>query len=653
MSVSKYMFLLALLCLAASLSGCGGGGGGNTAILATASTLSVIADTAPDLTQSTSKISTQLSTKDATTPTVLAGATVQVRDFVTGTVLKSGTLDSSGKFTTSITPDSCLLVVAAGTLGGKRYRLSTIIPSVAKTTQDCRMDPVTSMAAEALAHQFYTRQRVDQSTFNTVKYQALLFAQQHQSVDYSTTSGAIISGATVGANGLTSTAAEAVQNAVPSKIGDDLTNAKNAVLQIKGIGQPFVDLTSMEADSVQDMIPAAVQNGYGQMTDRLSTMIAPAIIGNMWVSPDYKESSVFNLTLGHAYTGTTYGDWIDIQDSGSAAQGNEIDISATSWNDTATHTLTAVKSSTGWTITEHSSADSSLVYRLTTPLTDGSATLPYSVHLTMTDRNLTSPISFTGTFSATGSDYKHWSQTAYTGSFQGPCITSTGTYQATFAPTLPAGASSGDSLMKYPTRFTITNSQMTVTDGTRTATLSGGLTANAKIANDENGHPKPWPTDVTMTGTYSSSTGLAFNGTFTATWTNAGPSVGARSAIGTAGIIGTMTRSGYPGYNVTLNLGANQGALSANTISLGWGSNTLNGTASGTLTRVNDSDRFVIANGSVTLTNQDGTKIHLTSDSSGKFTGGSITCGNNTEATVTKSGSGLCVTYTDGAIDRF
>ncbi|MCL6629010.1 MAG: hypothetical protein K6U00_05355, partial [Armatimonadetes bacterium] len=174
------------------------------------------------------------------------GSTVIVYDFKTGAEITRGTLDATGKCKLTVTPGLTVAVVITGTLDGKNYRLSLLIPQVPSTDTEYVADPVTSLAAEAIAAKHFKKGiTIDQGTLDEVTDAAYDFYSSNSDADYSV-GGGIFAGASFGATNSLTNAVQDVVNTVPDTVNQNLVAAKNAVQTIKEAGVPVQSLLNQE-----------------------------------------------------------------------------------------------------------------------------------------------------------------------------------------------------------------------------------------------------------------------------------------------------------------------------------------------------------------------------------------------------------------------
>lgn len=648
MSAKTFWVLFVVLCFAVVLSGCGGGGGSSPASSVGAS-LDITVDTVPHDTGIT-PVSHVKSFVVSECPLDVDTNAVQVRDFKTGNLLASGKLDKDGHCTiASIPAGMTILVQATGFRAGNGYRLSTIIPLTSQVSQSCLITPVTSITTEAIAKKHYLKgEMIDAGTFGKVEAIVAEWAHSNGEADYSLAGSLILplTGKTLGKDDTLGTSLQTIKAAVPDTIDSNLILAKNAVQQIKEAGKPFAELVSLEGPSAKTILTDSVRTAYSQLGSRISKLLFPALNGDLWLEGE--DTNLLDLPLGHKFAGTYYDDsWVEIIDTGLSAPSNEIDITVTDYNSQNALTLKAVKGSTGWVVTETSAADSKLVYTVNIPLTNDSTKPPYTGKINLIDSDLTSAVTFDGTFSAVGADKHHWTQMTFVGTISGPKVTATGTFQANFVSALPSGAETDQTIYDFPTSFTMSNASITAKNGSDTIKLSGSLNATATIVQVD-GHPEMWPNHIAINGAYSDSISeLAFTGSITGNWTNPAQGIDETKASGNLSIKGDLTRPSHAGYHAAIDATMNNGALNISNIDLAVGIYSLKGTGSGTVTKSG------LVNATLDLTNQDSVKFNMTTNSGGSLNTGTIKSGGIQEATIAKVGSLLKVTFVDNTYVEF
>lgn len=248
MSTLRHLWLLSLIGLALCLAGCGGGGGAPAPTGGVKLTLG--ADTLAQ-----AKAITPLAALDD-------GARVLATDFLTGATVATGTLTGGACTLAGVTPGRTVAVVITGTRGGKQYRLSLIVPNVPAADAEYRVDPVSSLAAEAIAGKLPAT-ALDDATYQAV-YDAAetVVSNAGPAADYSLTAGGIIAGTALGA--VKTDAVNTLDAVVPATVDSGVAQAKNAVAQAKlAVGQYEPALAS-EA--------ARVEDAYGEVGGALTTL---------------------------------------------------------------------------------------------------------------------------------------------------------------------------------------------------------------------------------------------------------------------------------------------------------------------------------------------------------------------------------------------
>jgi len=396
--------------------------------------------------------------------------------------------------------------------------------------------------------------------------------------------------------------------------GNKLVLAKNAVQQIKDAGIPLATMVSEERPDIKGLVTDSVISKYKALGGRLSELILPAINRDMgyYDGTNYNEyASIFDLKVGNAYSviRNQYG-WFSIEDDTDHNVAGQITIIDETGEGATGDTLVAKKSGSTWTITQTSKNDPTQKYVAVIPTALG-ANPVLSGSVTITDNVFTSPVSFNGTVTATGPEKHSYTKIIFTGTLSAPELHCSGTFEADFVSSLPAGHAANDEVYDYPTKFVVTDGNISVTGGGATITLTGDVTLDMTVIT-ANGRPKSVPTGLEMSGTYKNSkSGLNFTGAIDGKWTNPQDN----SANGTVSMSGEIDRAGYPSYHVAMVFSTNNGIVT-DTIELRVGTNTLMGSGTAAISPTGHLDSALM-----TLTNQDGVQINLAQDTGGNLTG--------------------------------
>lgn len=632
---SGLMSFAALAVAALLLAGCGGGGGGSK--ITTGTLLTILTDTA---------VSGSLSvSRDTNIAAPLNNGVAVAYDFRTGQEITRSPLDSNGRCTMRLSPGLTVAVVITGTRQGKTYRLSTVIPVTPQSTEEYRVDPVTSLAAEAVAMKHYRENKViDQGTWDAVMEAAQEFAQSNPGTDYSV-GGGVFGNASFGQPGcLDDSVAEDLLDAVPDTIDNSLAQSKNAVQQIKEAGVSLQNVLSQEAPDAQSIVTRALLDRYGALGERIGKLIGPALFGEIHLD-NYERVSVFELTPGRVYRAVE-GEWggIFVTDAGAGTAGQ---IRINMADDGETYTLIASRSGSTWTITQSFTGDSQQQYRVTVPeIPENPGANPsYSAGISLRDSVFTTAITFEGTISATGSGSSSYTRLVFNGTLGGPNVTSTGRLEVNFPSTKPAGAREDQTIYNFPTSLSMANARVSVTNAGKTITVTGSINVGTAVIEQPDGI-EAVPKTASLTGGYSnSSSKIAFEGNITADWSNPGAGQNLSTVVGTVSMTGEITRTGYSTYYANFAFTLNNGSISTD-IDLRAGSNTLTGRATGTLTRDG------VQNASLNLTNQAGVKFSLASESDGSVAG-TITADSKKTADICIENGLLRIDYTDGTFEQF
>ncbi|MDI6828548.1 MAG: hypothetical protein QME62_08710 [Armatimonadota bacterium] len=634
---NKLLFALATICISVFIAGCGGGGGGEQP----GTLLTIGADV---YTGGTAGLSSVRADSTLTAP-LDAGSLVVAYDFETGKEVARGTLDSTGWCTLKITPGLTVAVVITGTREGKNFRFSTVIPQVPLDSKEYVLTPATSIAAEAIAQKFFKKgEQLDEGTFNKVLEVAAAFVEAHADSDYSL-GGGIIGGDSFGAQDSLGDLVADVKDSVPDEIDDKLVLAKNAVQQIKEAGLPLEALVSQEPTDISNIFTDQIANKYHALFERLAKLIVPAVGGDIKYNSE-DSVSVFELAMGHAYRVIgNYDGQLVIED---ATGGQAGQITITYETSEGIYKLIATKSGSTWTVKQTSSKDSAQEYVVTIsgfPENGLGANPSITGTFKLKDSVFTTPLTFNGTLSATGTDPDHYYQWVFDGALATPELSAQGRFQANFVTSLPSGADPNeDSIYSFPTGASMTNSKITLTGGGATIVLSGNISLTTQLVY-ENEYPQMEPKNFALSGAYSNSkSGLNFSGSITADWANPGAELNEASA--SLVLQGELLRSGHPTYYADMRFNLANSKVTSQ-FDLRAGSNTLAGTGTVTL----DANGKV-GSGSLTLTNQSGVQFAISVNASGVLSG-TVKVVGETKANITKEGNLLKITYTDGTFDAF
>jgi hypothetical protein len=607
MRARALLYSACFLLLLTLLAGCGGGGGGSTPELG--ATLSLSTDTM--------SVSLAASSRTVVGAALDEGGIVTVYNFLTKEVVATGTLDAQGKANVEVPAGLTVAIVITGTQGdpAKNYRLSLVIPTVPIDGGDYTADPVTSIAAEAIAQKYYGTQIISQSVLDVATAAAQAFVTANADADFSLTGDLITgTGTDFGEDAGLGADLDEIVNGVPDET-NGVALAKIAVQQIKEAGTPLQAMVSEEPDDINTVIQDLTDK-YQALGERLGALIVPAIGGQLIESGSPTDRlSVFDLENGQGYSVS------DIDSEGRLvlvdSDANDIAGQITIVDDSLE--LVAKLSGSTWTVTQTSSEDTSMDYVVTVPESATTQEQPgvnpsFAGTISLEDSEFTTPITFNGTLSATGSE-PNYTRAEFNGTLTGPNVNSTGDVVVTFLSELPEGVSPDHDTIDFPSAFSITGGNVSVTDEDTTIAITGDISATLVTIVKEGGWTDTVPTDVSISGTYSnSSSGLNFSGSIEGTWSNA-PTSGATTANGSIRMQGELTRESHPTYSADLQF-TKSGATISSTIDLRAGGNTLTGSGSVTLQDEGDP-----TGGSLTLTNQAGVVFSVTWDASGVPTG--------------------------------
>ena len=464
-------------------------------------------------------------TRPTSATTLDAGATIQVLNFRTGSVIGTGNTGANGSGTVNVTAGLTVAIVITGTQtinsAVNHYRLSTIIASVPTTSTTYVLSADSSVAAEAFASAALGTNRViAPSSFDSVVTIAfntlagLPSQQQNYSIEASTP---LINGSfAFGAGGdaaLNTTLVAPVITAVQNIIPPPLVMAKNDVAQIKAIGLPLASLASDERASlqtagselstaVQAINVSTVETKYPALWQRLHGMIFPIFFqggssgwsygGQTWYSGTVFENGGY-FQFGNAYLATpstdSYGDnyLLVTLDPNHTAPANQIIVHTANWPDGAVYKIVIDDNALSAVVT--SSDDPNLNYsvKFTTSVPIASITSPGIATLanpsltgtfSVKDSQLTTGITFTGTISATGINYQSYTAFNFSGKLTSDEVNATATAQVTFAANAPASSTTGNHY-NYVTGISLTNASLSVIMGSIASSFTGCLVVQA------------------------------------------------------------------------------------------------------------------------------------------------------------------------------
>lgn len=632
------------------LLGCGGGGGGaggtvdlsGTVTAPEGTTIARVATPHPGLLAFLRGSEAEAATVTGGTP--VPGAQVTVYRYDTGDVVGTTRTDENGNYTVRVPEGIDVAVIA--TKGD--IRLSALVTDVGPQRRRADVTAETTVVAEAFAHvhplSSGAEHAVDLSEADLTP--VLAAAQQHLAelnrIDMSVHTGGILPehfGGGLrwpmeGENEIVQ-ALEAVQNAVPTVVSTDVALAKTMVQQLRDAGTSLGNAFNSELLAQQQVIEKEVIPSFehiGSPLALLDRMFLEQVrlvadkqtttYDNILDLPDgeYQEQ-VADPSAGYPYELVRIGD---------AAEGTVIIHGATDDPSTAGKTLTLTRtdqtaaSSVSFTVT--SSTDPTLDYH-------GSVSVSASLVMTLSayfkDAEITTPVTLNGTVTPTVPTQKFIvtpasvTQLVFTGSLTSAKLDAeAGTWTLKFASNVP----SGQSFYNYPTSWTIENLSIQTKGTSKPLKLTGALsvkfttlTTTTKSSRATTETVQPVPTEFTFTGTYNGDKVTSFTGTVSAQWTN--PNLDDDFPTGTVTVTGETTVSGQPKTHVNVQLtttaAPNQGTL---TLTISHDPVNLSGTATGSFDSHGD-----LTEATLTVTNQSGIQVQITTSDGGDTVTGSIT----------------------------
>lgn len=499
MKKARFLLAAAVVVAALAITGCGGGGGGGGAITGGTGVLTIIGADAGGgvLTRS----------RDGVINAPLDdGAKIEAFDFTDGTKLATGTI-KSGKGRINLPAGKTVVVIVTGTRNGKQYRLSLIIPCTSQSQAEYIANPATTIAAEAIAQKFYKQGKmIDDTTWQNVLKEAQDYIDANPTADVSIGGGLIAAGKAFGEQGSINEDEFAnVVAAVPDEINDKLVKAKNAVLQIKQAGVPFKGLLNDEladialvAQSTGKAIENANLHQYGekyrQMAERMNYLMVPAIAGGFGIPEEIlgigvRGVSIMDLEVGKAYRVVGEEDGLLLLEQTTGAETGKVKI--TRVEGTTTYVLRGTPTSTSWTLVQTSSADASLNY--TVALAESPTP---RVNVSLRDRYVTTPLTFSGTLAIEGPTNAPTSVT-FNGTLGSAELTASGTAAVKF-PAVPQGRQEE---MRWPNEIDLALNSSKFSAGGVTSQASGTfvMKLTTELFEIGAGLPRlPLPTEISL-----------------------------------------------------------------------------------------------------------------------------------------------------------
>ena len=190
-----------------------------------------------------------------------------------------------------------------------------------------------------------------------------------------------------------------------------------------------------------------------------------------------------------------------------------------------------------------------------------------------------------------------------------------------------------------PTEFTISSFSASLDGGKVTAT--GKLSVKGEVPNLSQDPDLPWVTDASLEGTFTNKdNGTSLTGTLTGKWDN--PGSAPDKVHGSVTATGTLKRAHYEDFAVDLAIQFNgDGTADLTVTKIGWTNAYLAGTGIFTL-----DENGNVTQATLSLTNQAGVKFDIDQDYNG-----TVTVDGEEVATISKSGTGAKVTYSDDTYD--
>ncbi|MCX6376428.1 MAG: hypothetical protein NTU88_10430 [Armatimonadetes bacterium] len=278
MNLRSVVLMIAAAILAAGLVGCGGGGGPNPLAPVPGAMLTFDTSVTPIDTKSPSKAIVNVALDD--------GALVKAYDYATGLPIKDGTIEQ-GKCQLTLKSDLTVLVVATGTktVEGevRNYRLSMIIAETPAAEKEYTLEPVSSLAAEAIVHEHPMAEdkRLSDDIVQAVEDTVLTYLDSNPDETFYLGGSLMPADKNLGEEGsIDPTKLAPVIEEAAKEVDDAMVDAKNAVQQIKQAGIPFQQLVLDDRTNL-DAAYHAVESKYRAVWNRIGKLIGPAAFAEM------------------------------------------------------------------------------------------------------------------------------------------------------------------------------------------------------------------------------------------------------------------------------------------------------------------------------------------------------------------------------------
>lgn len=649
----RWMLFAVVVAIIVLMVGCGGGGGGSST---PGVSLSIGADTLYSETRSATRSGSAL------TAPLEAGAIVHVINFQTGQEIKTSTIGADGWCSLEGIPSGLsLVIVVNGTRNEKNYRLSLLIPCVSSNKTEYVVDPASSIAAEAFCGDATHRNYANNMVFCEDDISAVLdaakeYVEAHPEDDYSV-GGGIISGTTFGQSGnLNTEKLSDVINQVQD-INSNLAKAKNTINLMQEAGIPLKSMVNPENLDFRSTLTDDVISNYEAISDGIGKLLLPAIAsGGMNIQGESGGLVITMLTIGHRYTvtGANYEGRLTLEDEGAGTAGQITITYDQSMEDPAgIYTVVAKHVSSNWEITQTFSGDAEQEYKLVIGQgafdDEHGANPSITGNLSLKDKNFTTPITFEGTVSATGSSDENYTSATFEGTLTTPHVTNTGSYSVNFPSSKPSGAAEWQKKYDFFTKAEMKDAETTIKlSNNKTIKLSGDFVVETQFIQASD-YVEIEPKHIEFSGSYANTnTGLNFDGsaTFNATWAYSND----RNDYVTnasSRLTGSLMKNGYQTYSLDISGSKTTSGATAD-ISLGAGTNILSGHGSIDI----DAGTGEAGQATLTLTSSIGPVLTLNRSAAGEYSGNIKVSGDDV-ATISDTGSMIRIDFSDNSFKEF
>lgn len=659
--------LLFILALPLFLTACGGGGGGG----GVPGTFSIYGEVmAPGGTPGTAGFHpSQVDVLTDLRP--LPGAAVEIHRFDNGQLIATVNTNANGAFTTSVIPQGTDLAFFASK-NGANIRLSSALADVSSTRNTVRLDPASTLAAEAFGQSFYNQLKdITPNDYADTFSEAYQQLQGESTLDLSP-GGPVLPpnfGGGLGSPPGLETVIAAIKGKVPAGISlppSPVGIAKQMVQDLRDT-QMGVGVATENAGWAQNgVFENEISPTFGSFGDRMGSV-------HRWVSeldglaPARYQEDYLNGWLVQIGSSPNDRTWIVDGDSADPS-GAAMTMTITAQNPIGTFSPRIIRdhiphppSAGSFTFQVTSTADAQLDYHGTISgqyAPDGIGT-GINGSISLQDREVTTPITFNGSFSSiylgtTWDGDGRFKSMTYTGLLSSKYITASfGTMRMTWFTDMTV-----DNDLQKIELLNLSASTRNVTDP---VTVSGSLTL------DFFRYPSGKETLKTLAfnGSVSDTQTISWTGSLNANWQNPKENLPSTDIpigdvpAGTIGMTTTITPKSAAAFQFTFNVTSSpQANLNANDLSanlqIQHGNRSLTGAATARLDKQNGPSGVVtsgdVASAGVTLTSPDGYVLTMNWQRGQDVTGGVTAPGGQQVATF-QHDSNLdldVISYSDG-----